>query len=187
MSVRKPRRERPPLDGQALNELALRYVERFATTRAKLISYLMRKVRERGWSDRQEPDLEDLAGRFAASGYIDDAGYALSKSRSLTARGYGKQRVVQSLRVAGVEENDGQEARAHADREAVGAALRFARRRRIGPHAAGLSQPSDREKALAAMVRAGHSFALSRAIVDMAPGEEPDEQALAEACGRFSE
>ena len=187
MSVRKPRRERPPLDGQALNELGLRYVGRFATTRAKLKSYLARKVRERGWGDGPAPDLEGLTERFAASGYIDDASFALSRSRTLTARGYGKQRVMQSLRVAGVQEDDGAEARAHADREAVAAALRYARRKRIGPHAAAQPDQRDRQKALAAMVRAGHSFALSRAIVDLAPGEEPDEQALSEVAGRFSE
>ena len=187
MSVRKPRRERPPLDGRALNELALRYVGRFATTRAKLISYLARKVRERGWGEGPLPDLEGLAEQFAANGYIDDASYALSKSRTLTARGYGKQRVVQSLRIAGVDEDDGQEARAHADQEAVAAALRFARRKRIGPHGTGHGDPRDRQKALAAMVRAGHSFGLSRVIVALPPGEEPDQQALAEAAGRNSD
>ena len=31
-------------------------------------------------------------------------GYALAKSRALTGRGYGKRRVVEALRVAGVEE-----------------------------------------------------------------------------------
>lgn len=178
MSTRKPRRERPPLTSEALNELALRYVGRFATTRAKLRSYLQRKVRERGWSGNTEPDLEALAERFAEHGYIDDQGYAVAKSRSLAGRGYGKARLVQSLRIAGVEEADSEAARDHADAESVNAALRFARRKRIGPYAAELPDPKARERALAAMLRAGHSFALSRAIIGIGPGSDVDADAL---------
>lgn len=40
-----------PLDPARLERLALRYVERFATTRVKLTRYLERKVRERGWDN----------------------------------------------------------------------------------------------------------------------------------------
>lgn len=178
MSARKPRRERPPLTVDTLNEMALRYASRFATTRAKLRSYLQRKVRERGWSGGAEPDLEALAERFADRGYVDDQGYAVAKSRSLTGRGYGKARLVQSLRSAGVEEADSAAARDHADAEAVNAALRFAQRKRIGPFAAGVPDPKWRERALAAMLRAGHPFALSRAILDISPGGEVDAEAL---------
>ena len=69
----------PPLDESRLNELALRYVGRFATTRAKLRSYLARKLRERGWGGEREPDVAAIAERFAAQGYIDDSSYALAK------------------------------------------------------------------------------------------------------------
>src|SRR5437763_1626520 len=102
-----PRRPSPPLDESKLNELALRYVGRFATTRAKLRSYLARKVRERGWDGAREPDPVRIAERFAEQGYVDDAAYALAKSEALTGRGYGKRRVVEKLRAAGVEEDDG--------------------------------------------------------------------------------
>jgi regulatory protein len=128
-----------------------------------------------------------LVERFAASGYVDDAGYALSKSRSLLSRGYGKQRVEQSLRVAGVGDDDGAEARAHADQEAVTAALRYARRKRIGPYAAAQADMAARQKALAAMVRAGHNFTLSRAVIDLPAGEEPDEDVLKDAAGRSTD
>jgi regulatory protein len=174
-------RRAPPLDDRKLNELALTYVGRFSTTRAKLKSYLRRKIRERGWEGAREPDLGAIAERFAEQGYIDDAAYALAKSQALTGRGYGKRRVLQTLRSAGVEEEHSEAARAHADGEALSAALRFAERRRIGPFAsAPASEPKDREKALGAMIRAGHAFALAREIVRLAPGEEIDLAYLAE-------
>jgi regulatory protein len=182
MPPRKPKRPLPPLDEQRLNNLALRYVERFATTKAKLAAYLKRKLRERGWSGGPDPDTAALAARFAERGYVDDSGYALAKARSLSARGYGKRRLADALRVAGVEEPDSAAARDHADEEAVDAAIRFARRRRIGPFAVAEDlTPQARDKALGAMVRAGHDFALARAIVIMAPAAEVDCDALAEA------
>ena len=168
-SARKPR---PPLDREKLDELALAYVGRFATTRAKLRSYLQRKVRERGWDDGPPADVAAIAERFASQGYVDDAAYALAKSRSLTGRGYGARRVDQSLRTAGVEEEDSAPAREHARAERVEAALRFAERRRLGPFA---SEPPDRklrERALATMIRAGHGFGIARAIVDLPPGAD---------------
>ena len=178
---RKARRAPPPLNEAKLQELALSYVGRFASTRAKLRTYLARKLRERGWSGDREPDLAALADRFAERGYIDDAAYALSKARDLTGRGYGKRRVAEQLRVAGVEEADSEAAREHAQSEAVAAALRFAERRRLGPFAR--EKPGDRserERGIAAMVRAGHPFGLARAIVEMEPSAAIDIDELAE-------
>jgi regulatory protein len=174
------RRPRPPLDAKRLEELAIRYVGRFATTRAKLRTYLGRKLRDRGWEGAREPDLEALADRFAALGYVDDAAYALSKSQALSSRGYGRRRLEEKLRVAGVGEEDGVAARAHAESAAVAAALRFAERRRIGPYGSGDADPAKREKAIAAMVRAGHPFGLARAIARMEAGAHVDPDELAE-------
>jgi regulatory protein len=175
MDARRPRKARPPLDERSLSELALAYVGRFATTRAKLRDYLGRKVRERGWYGEREPDYAATAERLAELGYIDDAGFALSKARSLSARGYGKRRLLDKLRSAGVGEEDAVAAREHSDSEALAAALKFAERRRIGPFApVQLQDPRQRDKAIAAMVRAGHGFALARSIVLSPPGDELD-------------
>jgi regulatory protein len=178
--------QRPPLDSRRLEELALRYVGRYATTRAKLRTYLARKIRERGWSDAGEPQLDRLAERFCELGYVNDAAYALSKSRALSSRGYGKRRLDEKLRMAGIGEEDGAAARDHADAKAVEAALRFAERRRIGPFAASAADPRQREKAMAAMIRAGHSFALARAIMGMPPGTAVDAAELREQTERRS-
>jgi regulatory protein len=169
----------PPLNEAKLNELGLRYVGRFATTRAKLRSYLARKVRERGWEGARDPDVAAIAERFAAQGYVDDSSYALSKAQSLTGRGYGKRRVVEALKIAGIDEDESAGAREHAEAEAIFSALRFAQRRRVGPF--GESSPKDpreKEKALAAMIRAGHGFDLSRAILSLPPGTEVDPDQL---------
>jgi len=160
--------------------MALSYVGRFATSRAKLISYLKRKVRERGWEGAEEIDVDAVAERLVRLGYIDDAAFALSKARSLTERGYGAGRVRQSIHAAGIGEEDGAEARELAAAGAVAAAVRFAQRRGLGPFAAQDPDPRGREKALSAMIRAGHGFALAKAILALAPGAEVDEEQLTE-------
>jgi regulatory protein len=182
-SPAKARRTKPALKESALQELALRYVGKYATTRAKLRTYLSRKLRERGWEGEREPDLDGLAKRFAELGYIDDAAYALGQSRSLSARGYGKQRLIQKLRIAGVAEDDSAGANDHADTEAVNAALRFARRRRIGPFADSPAERPQREKWIGAMVRAGHNFPLARAISALDPAQDIDLEQLLDRAG----
>ena len=60
-----------------------------------------------------------------------------------------------------------------ADR-AVDAALAFARRKRFGPWGTGDTDRAVLHKQLGAMLRAGHSMDLSRRIVALPPGVEPD-------------
>ena len=183
MPANRVRRPRPPLDSARLDELALAYVGRFATTRAKLSTYLKRKIAERGWAGGRPAEIDSVVGRLERLGYVDDAAYALAKSRSLTGRGYGERRVRQALRAAGVGEEHSLQAREHASAEAVEAALRFARRRRLGPFGGGVGGGDERavrERALAAMIRAGHDFALSKAILALEPGSDPDIVTLAE-------
>ena len=180
MAPRSPRKQRPPLDQATLDELALRYVGRFATTRSKLASYLTRKLRERGWSGEAKADVGAIADRLASLGYVDDAAYALAKTRSLSGRGYGARRVRQSLHAAGVGEEDSAGANELAEAERVEAALRFARRRRLGPYAQDPGERDERERAIAAMIRAGHSFGLARAIVALEPGSNFTLEELAE-------
>lgn len=183
MARARARRPLPPLNESKLNELALRYVGKYATTRAKLRAYLSRKLRERGWSEGREPNLEGLAERFVRAGYVDDAAYALSKSQALSARGYGKRRLIEKLQVAGVDEEDGRAARDHADTEALHAALRFAERRKLGPFRRDKLDPKIQEKEIAAMVRAGHSFPVAKAILSWPAGAEVDLRAIADRLG----
>ncbi len=173
---RPPRERKPkkPLTPESLRWFALRYVERYATTRAKLRDYLNGKLRERGWAGEGEPAVERLAERFAELGYVDDSAFAAARADALTRRGYGLRRVDQALQAAGIEEEDGAAAREAAQAGAWAAALRFAERRRIGPFAAVQADRPGRETALAAMLRAGHPLGIARRLVAAAPGEVPE-------------
>lgn len=170
---REGRRRAPrPLDPQALDELALAYVARFATSRAKLETYLARKIRERGWAGEKAADVGALTERMVGLGFVDDRAFADAKAGSLLRRGYGSRRVSVALSQAGISDEDRGGAMERAADGALAAALRFAERKRLGPYAAEAPDREKRAKALAAMMRAGHGFELARRIVEAAPGEE---------------
>ncbi len=164
----------PPLDAPALERLALRYVERFATTRGKLSDYLTRKIRERGWTG-ELADVAGIAERFAERGYVDDRGYAEMKTASLARRGYGERRITAALHAARVSQEDAAAAVDQVRDGAYDQALAFARRKRIGPFARTPADEGQRRKHLAAMLRAGHSFAISAKIVRLSDLEDVDD------------
>ena len=155
----------------------MNYVARFATSSGKLEAYLARKLRERGWDEGEPgPDIPALVADFASRGYVDDEVYARTRSEGLLARGYGARRVGEALRQAGIDENL-REAAAPGEAAARRAALRLAQKRRFGPFAIEEPDPARREKQLAAMLRAGHSFAHARLLVDLTSPEHAREWA----------
>ncbi len=161
-----------------LDEIALTYVARFATSRAKLATYLKRKLKERGWQDETDPPIERIVERLSGLGYVDDAAFAASKARSLRSRGYGNRRVGSALHAAGIGKEERATALDCTMEETISAALHFARRRRFGPYATDNADRDTRQKWLAAMLRAGHGLDLSRQIILLPPGIEPDPQQL---------
>ena len=167
------KKPRPPLDREGLERLALHYVGRYATSRAKVKSYLARKVKERGW-EGEAPNIGALAERLSALGYIDDGAFATARAASLQRRGYGERRVREALRAAGIEEEDAADAKEQTRQGAVEAALRFAKRKRIGPYAAAAADRETAQKAFAAMVRAGHPFEIVQQVLNACADDIPD-------------
>jgi regulatory protein len=171
--TRNGRRTASPLDPAGLESLALRYVERFATTRARLTDYLVRKLRERGWEGDQ-PDPAAIAQRMADLGYVDDRAYGEAKAAAMARRGLGARRVAGALRHAGVRGDDADALEPAIGERSVAAAIAFARRKRIGPFAEQEPDRLLREKQMGALLRAGHSPDLARRILAMAPGDDPE-------------
>lgn len=158
------RKPRPPLDQVALERLALRYVERFATTKARLTRYLNEKVRARGWTGAPA-DPAEIAERFSLLGYVDDRAFGEARAAMMLRRGLGPRRIAGALAAAGLARADRDTLDEAIQRDARNAAMRFAERRRFGPYAPERVGHEDRRKQIAAMVRAGHAFDLAREII----------------------
>ncbi len=183
-SRNRVRKVAQPLDQARLDEMALGYVARFATSSGRLGDYLKRKIRERGWAGDTAPDVPALIERMVVRGYIDDAGFALARGAGLMRRGYGARRIAETLGRDGIDaplvaqaSGTGLERRA--------AALAFARRRRLGPFGSGSGEnadvrhagldPATRARQVAAMVRAGHPYATASALIDAVDGDAAQE------------
>jgi len=175
---RRNRKARPPLDEEGLERLALFYAGRYATTRAKLRSYLERKLAERGWSGNMAAPVDAIIRKFEELGYVDDKAFAEARAASLGRRGLGERRVAETLRAAGISAEDGADARDLARDRAWDVALRYAERKRIGPFAPEPLGREARQKAFAAMLRAGHRMDITKAILEARPGDVPDVDSL---------
>ncbi len=192
----KPRAKKipKPLDETRLRDFALNYVGKYATCRKKLELYLRRKLGELGWVGENPADIEAVLIQFEELGYIDDAQYARMRAGSLSRRGYGERRISQELRHQGISQTIADdllvddETNANASDDApmwggggdetldhVRSALTLARKKHIGPFANEMAERALKEKHIAKMIRAGHSFALARYIADLPPGTPEDE------------
>lgn len=179
--ARRPRRPPAPLDAARLEELALAYVARFATSAGKLGSYCRRKLRERGHAGQEEgapaPDVAALVERFVSKGFVNDAGFARAKADGLLRRGYGRRRIGEALRADGIAESLREEV-APGETARREAAMTYARRRRLGPFAHDpfdQNDPRAREKQLAALLRAGHDSGHARRVLAAASPAELEE------------
>ncbi len=175
---RLPRRITPAY----LENAALHYLQRFATSSANLRRVLMRKVQRAAEAHGSDPAegaalVEALVARYQAAGLLDDRQYAAAKAASLQRRGASSRAIRERLAVKGVDRDLISETVSRLHDEEGGdlaAAAAFARRRRLGPfrpamggRAAGKAadDTARQGKELAAMARAGFAFEVARRIL----------------------
>lgn len=169
---------------QALREAALAHLARFAATEAGLVRVLDRRVDR--WRRRAEGEgidaetdaaaakraAREVARALAASGVVDDAAYAAVRARSLTRAGRSRRAIGAHLAAKGVPGEVARAAMPEPDAE-LGAALTYARRRRLGPFRG--VDPSDdpdadaeaRRREVGAMARAGFPQPVATAALRM--------------------
>lgn len=174
------RRQQKPVTAQYLENAALYYLQRFASSSANLRRVLMGKVersaRAHG-TDRAEGAalVEALIERYQRSGLLDDKAYAEMKAASLHRRGTSTRAIREKLSLKGVGGDEIAAALESVDEETPGdtelaAAVALARRRRLGPFRR-TGREEHREKDMAALGRAGFGYQIARKVVD---AEDPD-------------
>jgi regulatory protein len=160
----------PPLTAQRLRDLALHYTGRYATTEAKLRSYLVRKIRERGEADGAQLDPAQVAADCAALGYVNDSLYAEAKAAGLGRKGWGQSRIKMSLKAAGISDDIAAPLLDTSQDEALLRALTFAKRKRIGPYGVAGDDRKVAARWWGAMARGGHPPDIIRQIMQMRDG-----------------
>lgn len=181
---RQARTRRGPRRATAryLENAALYYLQRFASSSANLRRVLMRKVdrsaRFHGTDPGEGAALVDaLIARFEKSGLLDDRTYAEARVRSLRRRGDSARLIRAKLAAKGLDGETIEAALAACAEEDAGdpelaAAAALARRRRLGPYRNARARKTMREKDLAALARAGFSYDVARRVVEAESAED---------------
>jgi len=162
-----PRRITP----ERLNNIALYYIGRYASSSANLRRVLLRRVERASRVHGDDPAegarlIDELVARFLRSGLIDDRTYAAQKAASLRRRGASRFGIGGKLRQKGVEGELIAETLGALEDNVPGgefaAACAFVRRRRLGPLRPPSKRKEMRDKDLAALSRAGFGLDLAR-------------------------
>ncbi|MDA8231449.1 MAG: RecX family transcriptional regulator [Magnetospirillum sp.] len=158
-----------------LENAALHYLERFASSSANLRRVMMRKA-ERSlahWGgERAEAAalVDSVLAKLSRLGYLDDAAYARQKAAGLHRRGRSGRAIRAALAAKGVAGDHAEAALGELAAEAGdgdrAAALNLARRRRLGPFRKPEDRAAMRTRDLAALARAGFDFDTARQVID---------------------
>lgn len=113
-----------------------------------------------------EAAVQQLVARYERSGILNDGRFAETSIRSLRQRGLAERAILHRLSAKGLEAATVREAlqRVDADQSQpeLEAALRFVKRKRLGPHRTKAATANDRRKDLAALARAGFSYEVAQ-------------------------
>ncbi|TMJ59509.1 MAG: hypothetical protein E6G81_08890 [Alphaproteobacteria bacterium] len=171
-------RTKADIDPALIENWALYYLGRFASSAENLRRVLRRRARRRGGAEAAraaDPLIDALIARVARyreSGLLDDAAYAAARARGRLARGEPLRRIAAGLASKGVDAEDRAAAldalRETAPDPDLAAACAFARRRRLGPYRRG---PADRNRELGSFARAGFGRREAEAVLGCADPE----------------
>ncbi len=181
LGMRDPKPAGPQPNEASLREAAVAYLAKFSATEAGLVRVLDRRIDRWARAANAEPELvlqsrgwaREVARRLVAAGIVNDSAFAELRAGALTRAGRSRRAVAAHLAARGVD-GDVAAAVLPTDSETeLGAALAFARRRRIGPFLRPDAEP-DEMRALGMLARAGFSHTVALEALRMAPNEAED-------------
>jgi regulatory protein len=162
----------PPPDAASLHEAALVYLSRYGATRTTLARALNRVIDRwlRAATSTDAPAhaaaakraVQDVVGKLAAAGAVDDAAFAAARGRKLARTGHSRRAAAAHLAARGVPAELVKTALPDDEAAELAAAVTYARRRRLGAFRSGDAPPETRRKDLGAMARAGFPGAMAR-------------------------
>jgi len=171
----KPRRPRP-ITAQRLANIAAQYLDRYATSRENLRRVLQRRVLKAAYV-HEDTDvalangwIDDLIARYEDAGVLNDRSYGEGRARTLMARGTAHRVIRLRLQEKGLDPDTIDHALnslqdEHPEPE-LAAAIKLARRRRLGPYRAPDTRGEKQDRDLAAMARAGFSYDMARRVIE---------------------
>lgn len=159
-----PRKQPRKISPRYLENAALHYLQRYATSAQNLRRVLTRKIDRSCRFHKTEPDafyplVEKLIERYLSSGLLNDATFAQARVATLRRQGKSRGGILAALQIKGlskediataldsVDENNSEEAE-------LAAAIALCRKKKLGRREA--------QKDLAVLGRAGFSYDVAR-------------------------
>jgi len=180
MEKKRPRQPKR-ISRQYLENAALYYLQRYATSAENLRRVLSRKVKRscafhKLPEDEFYPMIEDLIKRYLSSGLLNDNSFAEARATTLrrqgksrraieaklTAKGLGKAHIAAALALAG-DDSDAE----------LTAAVAMAKKKKLGRfRVKPLKDSKDSQKEMAVLARAGFDYETARKALDYREAEE---------------
>ncbi len=166
-----------------MEEQALRYLDRFDASAARLTRVLSCAVQKRARAEGFDPAplltfIPELVARYTASGLLDDRRFAHNLGRSLVERGASRAKIRAKLGERGIAPTTIEQVLAElvpdADTE-LEAARALVRRRRLGSERQRAATDPDVRRDLAVLARAGFSYEIARRALAVPNPPDTDE------------
>jgi regulatory protein len=181
---KNPAKQPRKITGRYLENAALYYLQRYATSADNLRRVLTRKIKRSCTFHGDNPEdftplVEQLIERYIRSGLLNDKGFAEARVAALRRQGRSAQAIIAKLQAKGLSKSDIEQALAADDSEKedgaeMQAALALARKKKLGVfNPTPPTDPKAKQKELAAMARAGFSFDVAKRAMEY-DGEETD-------------
>jgi len=169
----------------SLRNIALNYLQRYASSKENLKSVLKRRVMRSALFhkiDIKEVSIwiETLVEQLAKSGVVDDQTYAEGRMWALFRHGVSPKSISQRLIQKGVNSDFVQQVIAKLYTENpnpnLSAAKKLVKRRRLGPYRQPINREEHQGKDLAAVARAGFDFQTAHKVIYAESTEELEEE-----------
>lgn len=185
-TARKPVKIPKKITETYLHNSALYYLQRFAASSAQFRKVMQRKIDLscRHHTDQNPEDcqvlLDKLVTRFQENGLLNDGTYARGMVITLRRRGMSERAIFMKLQnkglseaqIKGAVEDFNTENETNTAESEYRAALKLARKKRVGPYAV---TEFEYDRALSAFARAGFSFDVARRVLGMTPDDLNDD------------
>ena len=185
-TARKPVKIPKKITETYLHNSALYYLQRFAASSAQFRKVMQRKIDLscRHHTDQNPEDcqvlLDKLVTRFQENGLLNDGTYARGMVITLRRRGMSERAIFMKLQnkglseaqIKGAVEDFNTENETNTAESEYRAALKLARKKRVGPYAVA---EFEYDRALSAFARAGFSFDVARRVLGMTPDDLNDD------------
>lgn len=170
----KARRVPRKMTERRLENIALHYLKRYSATTTQLRRVLSRRISRAARAHGQEVAeakgwLDALVEKLVRNGLLNDETWARSRAQSLRESGKSGRMIALKLRTKGISQAVAEQhvRRATESLSDEDAARIHARKKRLGPFRKSAEIRRDkRQRDLAALARAGFSYAVARKVID---------------------